>query len=283
MKKHTLKPYAFTCLLLILSQTLYAQIEIVPPPATSVSQKLPTVHVHEDVSTHFISPEPIRKVDLSTERVAGDLLLENVLRIKPLPGSGDSTSYLGVLTIVGQKFMIQYELIYVAATKADKRIAVSSQEGISLLSPTVSLSAPEMKNFSVKVLQQKRGMHHVKARENRLEISVNNVFTVGDYFFIDLSARNKTNIPYSIDQLRFKIEDKKITKATNAQAVEIQPVYALYDTKEFKRRYRNVFVFEKFTFPNEKVFSIELAEKQISGRQVVLRLAYQDILNADNL
>lgn len=262
---------------------LYGQMGGTPPEIGSVQRDIPTVHVNELVSTHFIFPEPIQYVDLSSENVVGDLPVENVLRVKPLQGSGDSTSYLGVLTIVGQKLMMQYHVRYVAAAKADKNITISSGEGISLITPEITLSEPEMKDFCIKVLSQKPSVHGVKSKENRLEVRLNNVFTIGNYFFIDITARNKTHIPYSVDQLRFKIEDKKIPKATNAQAVEITPVYALYDTKSFKSRYRNIFVFEKFTFPNEKVFSIALAEKQISGRQVVLRISYRDMLNADSL
>jgi len=40
-------------------------------------------------------------------------------------------------------------------------------------------------------------------------------------------------------------------------------------------------VFEKFTFPDEKVFTVEVSEKQISGRTVILRIDYADVLNAD--
>ncbi len=274
-----MKKYMLAALLVTWSiRILYGQTE-----TGSVNKDIPTVHVNEIVSTHFIFSEPIRYVDLSSKSVVGDLPVENVLRVKPLPGSGDSISYLGILTIVGQKFMMQYHVRYVAAEKADKNITVSSQEGISLITPEITLSEPEMKSFCLDVLAQKRSARRVKSKVNRLEISLNNVFTIGNYFFVDISAHNKTNIPYSVDQLRFKIEDKKIVKATNAQSVEISPVYALYDTKSFKSKYRNIFVFEKFTFPNEKIFSIELAEKQISGRQVVLRVAYKDMLNADNL
>ena len=35
---------------------------------------------------------------------------------------------------------------------------------------------------------------------------------------------NKTKIRYDIDQIRFKIEDKKQTKATNFQSIEILPL-----------------------------------------------------------
>ena len=266
---------------LVTNSMLYAQTG--RSPEIDFPQYLPTIHVNESVSTHFIFSEPVQDVELSTDYVVADLPVGNVLRIRPLPGVGDTVSNLGIVTVIAQKYMVQYELKYVNADRAEKRVPVTSEDGVSLLTPEVSLSEPEMKDFCVEILRQKRAVYSVKSKKNRFEVRLNNVYTIGDYFFIDLSARNKTDIPYTVDQMRFKVEDKKITKATNNQAVEIQPVFALYNTKSFQKRYRNVLVFKKFTFPNEKVFTIELAEEQISGRQVILRVAYSDILNADTL
>jgi len=74
---------------------------------------------------------------------------------------------------------------------------------------------------------------------------------------------------------------KKIYKATNSQSLEIKPVYKLYDKDKFKKSYRNIYVFKKFTFPNSKVLAIRLLEEPISGRTIELKIKYSDILNAD--
>ena len=55
----------------------------------------------------------------------------------------------------------------------------------------------------------------------------------------------------------------------------------LHQNRSFKRDYRNVFVFEKFTFPEDKVLVLEIDEKQVSGRVVRLEIEYSDILHAD--
>ena len=91
------------------------------------------------------------------------------------------------------------------------------------------------------------------------------------------------NLKFDIDSIRFKIEDRKILKATNSQAIEIQPEYQLMEKPSFKRRYRNIFVFKKFSFPNNKLFSIELTETQASGRALSLYINYEDLLSADTL
>jgi len=48
---------------------------------------------------------------------------------------------------------------------------------------------------------------------------------------------------------RFHIDDKKITKATNVQSVELRPVFVLYNNPLFQKTYRNIIVLKKLTFP----------------------------------
>lgn len=114
-----------------------------------------------------------------------------------------------------------------------------------------------------------------------LKARLNHIFALGDYTFIDLSYDNRTKITYDIDAFRFKIGDKKITKATTVQSLEVKPDFVLFDQSSFAHHYRNIFVFRKFTFPGTKVLNIELSEKQISGRVITLALPYKDILKAD--
>ena len=111
---------------------------------------------------------------------------------------------------------------------------------------------------------------------------LNNVYTVGEYFFIDFSVENRTNLRFDIDELRFKLCDKKQHKATNVQELELKPVFLLERSKSFRHGYRNVVVLKKMTFPNDKVLSIELSEKQISGRTIVMTIDYEDVLAADS-
>ena len=109
---------------------------------------------------------------------------------------------------------------------------------------------------------------------------VNNIYAIGDYFFIDYSLQNKTKIPYDIEELRVKLTDKKQSKATNSQTIELTPVFSLNYAKKFQKNYRNVLVLPKLTFPDEKVLRLEISENQISGRVIVLTIEYEDILNA---
>ena len=111
---------------------------------------------------------------------------------------------------------------------------------------------------------------------------LNNIYSVGEYFFIDFSVENRTNIHFDIDQLRVKLNDKKTSKATTVQSIELKPELVLDPTQSFRYGYRNVIVLKKMTFPNDKIPTIELSEKQISGRTINLSIEYEDVLSADS-
>src|ERR1700744_6816596 len=72
-----------------------------------VKSDLPVVYLPDSLSVHFISPEPIQYVDISTKNIIGDLPVKNVLRIryKDTVKSKDA-----VVTIAGEKFIAQYHI-----------------------------------------------------------------------------------------------------------------------------------------------------------------------------
>lgn len=240
------------------------------------SQNVEQVFINKQVSTHFVMNDPIKYVDISTDFVVGDIPLKNILRVKPLT---DSIHNQGFLTIATEREMVQFELIYTSdMQKAVKQYTVKQAQ--SYRHPDVKLSEKEMKRLADVVLKKKS--HNRKTVEkNKISITLNNIYVLYDYFFFDITIENQSNIAFDIDQIRFKIEDEKRTKATNFQQLEITPKFQTNTSKEVSKSYRNVFVFEKFTFPDDKVFTVEVAEGQISGRAEVLKIKYKDVLNAD--
>lgn len=269
--------------------TVYAQ----NAPTGTKKDDLPTIYITDDISVHFISPEPIQYVDISTHSVVGDLPVKNVLRIKVAKDTSKNELTFGfikevtsVITVVGEKFMAQYNVEYVPSAQFkgyQTRIQITPQDMTPIDNPDVTMSETEMQKYAMSALKKKRTYHSVSSKAYGIKADLNNIYTVGDFVFIDVTYTNSTNLKYDIDQVRFKIDDKKITKATNVQSVEIEPSYILNGIDSFKRQFRNVYVFKKFTFPGNKVLNIEMTEKQISGRVISLQLDYSDVLKADTL
>ncbi|HEK21767.1 MAG TPA: conjugative transposon protein TraN [Bacteroidetes bacterium] len=253
---------------------------------------LPVVYLPPNVTVHFISPEPIQYVDISTKQIIGDLPVKNILRIRhvlvdslKVHAFGD-TGADAVVTIVGEKFIAQYHVIsspnvVAGAIKTDIEIDLAEVRPLEVRG--VSLSQPELHQYALRLLAQKPEKHLQHTSSFGIKANLNHVYTLGDYIFLDIGYENKTNLRYDIDELRFKIDDKKVTKASNVQSIEIKPEFTLFDTPFFKKHYRNVFVFKKFTFPGNKLLHIELSEKQLSGRIITLQVAYSDILEADTV
>ena len=178
--------------------------------------------------------------------------------------------------------MAQYDIIFTAIPRLAASIHhVPYRDTESYVNPEVSMPESEMARYAWAVYGSNRKFNQLVSNANGMKAVVNNIYSIGDYFFIDYSLKNKTKIAYDIAELRVKLTDKKEVKATNSQTIELTPAFSLNLAKKFKKNYRNVLVIPKLTFPDEKVLRIEIAENQISGRVITLTIEYEDILNAD--
>lgn len=267
------------------SSMIFGQSET---PTMSVND-LNRLTISDGISLHIISPEPIQFVDLSTNNLIGDLPAENIARIKIADViTGDSLQHvdknnLGIITIVCQSFMVQYKLDYKNYDReAITNLQIQPEHMQPLDYPDTRFSKLELSGFSFDILKTKKDKNPIRTSTNlKLKMQLNNVYVIADYIFLDLTFENQTNLPYSMDALKFSIDDKKIYKATNNQSIDIEPVFKLYPQKEFKKNFRNIYVFKKFTYPNSKILNIRLIEEQLSGRTVEIKVKYSDILNGD--
>lgn len=258
----------FFLVLVLITQLLHAQ------------EKLPVVYMPGNSPIHFLSPEPIQYVDISTKDLVGDIPLNNLLRLK-LRDSVKTFSG-AVVTIAGEKFIAQYRLLPGFAGVPTK-VEISPDAMSPLDISGIGLSQNQLKFLALGLIAKSPDKRVEKAKAFDIKAQLNHIYTLGDYIFLDISYKNETNLKYDIADFRFKIDDKKVTKAANNQSIEIKPEFVLFSTTSFKKNYRNVFIFKKISFPGNKVLSAELSEKQISGRVITLKVAYQDILDADTI
>lgn len=246
------------------------------------------IYVNDEVTTHIVMPENIKLVDISTTKLIGNQCADNIVRIKPYIENDSVQTYyrenelMATLTLIGERHMAQYDIIFThtpARAASIHHVPYSHTE--SYVNPEVSMPEAEMARYAWAVYGSDRKYNQVVSKAHGMKAIVNNIYSIGDYFFIDYSLQNKTKIPYDIEELRVKLTDKKEVKATNSQTIELTPAYSLNLAKRFKKHYRNVLVLPKLTFPDEKVLRIETSENQISGRVITLTIEYEDILNAD--
>jgi len=247
----------------------------------TTDMSLGTIYVNEQVTTHLVMPETIRLVDISTDTIVGNQVNDNIVRLKP-KGVMQDYEQAGVVTVIGERHIAQYKLVYrTCMTGVCTRFTVPYWDMQEYQNPDVQMSVGEMSRYAIRIFNAKRSVTGIHSKKDKMKAWVNHICSAGDYFFIDFSLENKTKIPYDISEIRVKLEDKKQKKATNYQSVELTPEFMLNCNKHFKKRYRNVLVVKKLTFPEAKVLKIEVSENQISGRTIELNINYDDVLGAD--
>ena len=234
-------------------------------------------------------PENLKMVDISTDEIVGNQCADNMVRLKPVVTDsifGGRTfnhgDFLGTITMVGERHVAQYDIIYEEdPSKAVSMYTVDYEESMAYNNPDISMPESEMARLAWAAYGSRRKFHNIRNSQYGMLAEVYNIYSVGNYFFIDFCLKNQTKVPYDISEMRLTLSDKKETKSTNFQTIELTPSFVLNKAKSFKKGFRQVIVLEKLTFPNDKILNIEVAENQISGRVISLSIRYEDILNAD--
>ena len=257
----------------------------------SISEKnINTATIFPNTTTHFVSPEPIEYVDISSTDVHGDLPEKNIFRLrtdsnKIHPGDHFTVtiitkSYISVYKIMVKdplsKDCVQNSGAYVISVNPNDAVQVN-QSGV--------LNNQQCFDLCFNAMNRKRNVFDIHANAYGMKMWVSNIFTMGDYIIIGVEVRNKTQLQFDIDQLRFKIVDKHQVKSAVSQDIELKPFYSFNNTdgKIITKKWMNFYVFKKFTYPTQKLFSIEMTEKQYSGRKIDLKVQYKQILNAEQL
>jgi len=280
-------------LLLFTAQFLTAQTAT----KEQIISDLPEIEITQGINLYIISPEPIQYVDLSTQKLTGDLPTTNIARIKitDSPESNEtekikkqttftSGQNIGVISVVGQSFIAQYKAVYRNSENLNTvtNIHIQPENMQPIEFDKMVFSNLELRKFAMDIIQKSSEKNPIREEKNlKLNIQLNNVYVMSDYIFLDMTFKNNSNLSYDIEDLKFSIEDKKIYKATNNQSIEMTPIFQLNPQKQFRKNFRNIYVFKKFTFPNSKVMMVRLIEEQLSGRTIEMKVNYSDILKAD--
>ena len=180
--------------------------------AQQTYEEMEQLTVNEQVTTVITASEPVRFVDISTDKVVGDQPINNTIRLKPKEGADVHADgeVLAIVTIVTERYRTQYALIYTTRLQeavADKQIL--PEEKIAYNNPSVSMPTEDMARYARSIWNSTARIRNVSTKQHRMTMRLNNIYSVGEYFFIDFSIENRTNIRFDIDELRVKLSDKK--------------------------------------------------------------------------
>ena len=112
----------------------------------------------------------------------------------------------------------------------------------------------------------------VKAWVNKLSLANNKVF-----FRLDI--RNRSNLPYDVDFIRFYIRDLKTVARMATHEQEIVPIYSnlnKHTTILKSKEIAKVFGFHRFSLSDDQALNIELYERNVN-RHLYLQIKQKDL------
>ena len=133
----------------------------------------------------------------------------------------------------------------------------------------------------------KKTVKNIGGRNFKVHYLLKSIYSHNSLFFFHFQLKNTSNVAYDIDNITFKIVDKKVAKRTAIQEQIIMPLrsYNQVVTVSGGKEERTVFALPKFTIPNDKRLVIELMERD-GGRNQKLTVENSNLIRAkmiDNL
>ena len=166
--------------------------------------------------------------------------------------------------------------------RAGRRIEVAGSRSIITVirSPVINYAAIGNQLASGKrsdvVDRKKTG--GVKAWVNKLSLANNKVF-----FRLDI--RNRSNLPYDVDFIRFYVRDLKTVARMATHEQEIVPIYSnlnKHTTILERNEIAKVFGFHRFSLSEDQALNIELYERN-GNRHLYLQIKQKDLDNLETI
>lgn len=240
-------------------------------------------------TSHLIFPTAIRYVDLGSDfLIAGKAEdAENVLRIKASVRDFDEETNFSVITDDGRfyNFNVFYhaEPLVLNYDLLTMQKAAERESGNDVLFEELGNNSPSLAGLLLETIHKKnkRYIRHIGSKSYGIQFLLKGLYTHSGKFYFHTELRNKSNVPFTIDFVNFKIVDKKIAKRTVVQEKPLTPLrmYKPLDRITGKTTDQNVFLLDQFTITDDKVLIIEIFEKN-GGRQQVLQVENSDLVNA---
>lgn len=247
------------------------------------------MYVTYSKTSHLIFPSAIRYVDLGSEYlIAGKAEdAENVLRIKASVRDFDEETNFSVITDDGRFYnfnvfyspypaILNYDLL--TMQKASDR-----ENGNDVLFEELGGNSPSLAGLLMETIykKNKRVVKHIGAKSYGIQFLLKGIYVHNGKFYFHTELRNRSNVPFNIDFVNFKVVDKKVAKRTVVQEKAMNPLRMYKTIGEITGNStdQNVFLLDQFTITDDKVLIIEIFEKN-GGRQQVLQVENSDLVHA---
>jgi len=287
MKNHLKTFWAFALILGFAVQS-YAQDSVRTKLALGKIEPY-KLEVTYDKTSHLIFPTAIRYVDLGSEYlIAGKAEdAENVLRVKASVRDFEAETNFSVITNDGRFYSFNvYYSYYPEALSYDlltMQKAVDKANGNDVLFEELGNNSPSLAGLLLETIYKndKRIVKHIGAKSFGIQFILKGIYIHNGKYYFHTELRNRTNVPFQIDFINFKVVDKKVAKRTVVQERPMIPLRTYKPLNEISGQTteQNVFLLDQFTIADDKLLLIEIFEKN-GGRHQTLQVENLDLIKA---
>lgn len=247
------------------------------------------MQVTYDKTSHLLFPSAIRYVDLGSGYLIADKAedAQNVLRIKAAVRDFKEETNFSVITDDGRFY--NFNVYYNASPTSLNYDLLTLQKALDrenssrVLFEELGYSSPSLAGLLMETIykKDKRMIRHIGAKSYGIQFLLKGIYVHNHKFYFHTELRNKSNVPFTIDFVNFKVMDKKVAGRTVVQQRPLIPLRMYKPLNEIvgNTTDQNVFLLDSFTLADDKVLIIEIFEKN-GGRQQTLQVENSDLVYA---
>ncbi|MFC6095424.1 conjugative transposon protein TraN [Flavobacterium qiangtangense] len=247
------------------------------------------MQVTYDKTSHLIFPSAIRYVDMGSEYlIAGKAAdAENVLRVKASIKDFVPETNFSVITEDGRFY--SFDAYYSACPTTlsyslqAMQEAAATSSGQDVLFEELGNNSPSLAGLILETIYKKdsRIVKHIGAKSFGIQFILKGIYIHNGKYYFHTELENRTNVPFQIDFINFKVVDKKVARRTVIQERPVPPLrsYKPLEGIGGKSAGQNVFLLDQLTIADDKVLLIAIFEKN-GGRHQTLQVENADLIKA---
>ena len=244
-------------------------------------------------TVHIIFPSAVRYVDLGSDRIIAGKAdgAENVIRVKAATEGFPGETNFSVICEDGSFYSFNARYAHEPEMlNIEMKDFLENGDTTDFSHTRMNIYFRELAGESpllVKLIMQsiykedRREIRHLGCKRFGVQFLLKSVHSHNGLFYFHTETRNRSNVAFRTDFIRFKIVDKKVPKRTAIQERVIDPVRSYNEVlvTEGKSDVRTVYAVPQFTIPDDKLLVIELFEKD-GGRHQTIRVENADLVAA---
>lgn len=247
-------------------------------------------------TVHIIFPSAVRYVDLGSNWIIAGRAdgAENVIRVKATTEGFPGETNFSVICEDGSFYSFNARYAHEPEMlNIEMKDFLENGDTTDFSHTRMNIYFRELGNESpllVKLIMQsiykedRREIRHLGCKRFGVQFLLKSVHSHNGLFYFHTETRNRSNVAFWTDFIRFKIVDKKVPKRTAIQERVIDPVRSYNEVlvTEGKSDVRTVYAVPQFTIPDDKLLVIELFEKD-GGRHQTIRVENADLVAAKQI